>query len=104
VTGAYYCGRCNMDWSVESSHVPERRRDGERRKRRLDALLNGLPRKPAPALLRTKPDRRTNGSYRPTQSGILKLRTPQFATARLCERNAKTGRPCSISRCAIIFS
>ena len=61
VTEAYYCGRCNMDWCVDSSRVPERRRDSSRRMDRLDALLNGLPKKPAPAVLRTKPDRRTNG-------------------------------------------
>ena len=61
VMEAYYCGRCNMDWSVENRHVPERRRDGERRKHRLDSLLNGLPKKPAPALLRPKSNRRSNG-------------------------------------------
>jgi hypothetical protein len=61
VMEAYYCGRCNVDWAVEKIHTPERRRDAERRKRRLDIVLNGLPKKPAPATLRAKPDRRTNG-------------------------------------------
>lgn len=59
VMEAYYCGRCNMDWSIENMHAPERRREAERRKRRLDNVLNGFPKRPAPALLRSKTDRRT---------------------------------------------
>ena len=61
VMEAYYCGHCDMDWFVENVHTPERRRDAERRRRRLDSVLKGLPKKPAPAMLRVKPDRRTNG-------------------------------------------
>ena len=43
VMEAYYCGRCNMDWSIENMHAPERRREAERRKRRLDNVLNVEP-------------------------------------------------------------
>jgi transposase-like protein len=60
VMEAFYCGRCNLDWSVENNHAPERRQTVERRRQRLDDLLR-LPKKPAPALLRVKPGRRTGG-------------------------------------------
>jgi hypothetical protein len=61
VTNAFYCGRCNHDWSVESpTYTPERRREGERRKRRLERLVSQLA-KAAPAALREKANRRKVG-------------------------------------------
>jgi hypothetical protein len=41
VMRAYYCGRCNHEWQVESApKADERRRQGERRRKdRLDELI-----------------------------------------------------------------
>jgi hypothetical protein len=59
VTQAYYCGRCNREWQIESMPLEtgERRR-GERRMRQFEHILNGLEKKAVPAVLVAKRDRR----------------------------------------------
>ena len=59
ITQAYYCGRCNREWHIESVPLEtgERRR-GERRTRRLERALAALEKKVAPAVLVAKRGRR----------------------------------------------
>jgi hypothetical protein len=62
VVRAYYCGRCDRGWQIDSTppmEVPERRQ-AERRKHRIDSVADGVEKQPAPASLRPKPDRQVS--------------------------------------------
>jgi hypothetical protein len=57
---AYYCGRCDEGWQVESQPPSEiaDRRQGQRRQERLDERIDGLKKTVASASLNAKSDRR----------------------------------------------
>jgi len=58
VTQAFYCGRCNCEWSIEDPLGDSaERRQGERRKRRSDAIPT-IPTRRLKADLRVRRDRR----------------------------------------------
>lgn len=58
VEHAYYCGRCELEWKVESAPpAAGERRQGERRKRRAEEVATTLAKQTAPVALRTRSER-----------------------------------------------
>jgi transposase-like protein len=58
ITQAYYCGRCEYEWEIEGTYMPERRQTERRCNQRLEAASNGLVKAAVHASLRSKQGRR----------------------------------------------